>query len=93
MTRIISRDGVTYCRADQIIVGDALDLEGDMITDPDTYADPDNGEPSRFEFELSEVHEIEFEAHDLEPVIVLHTSDGSFGFPIDHEIQIERWAD
>lgn len=94
MTRIISRDGSAYCRADEIVIGDGLDLQGDMYADPEVYADPDaESAHPEFQFELAEVIDITFESHDVDPVIVLETTQGTFGFPVDYEIEVELFAD
>lgn len=93
MSRIINRDGIAHCRADQIIIGDGLDLEGDMYADPDVFANPDAESANPvFQFELAEVIGISFESHDTDPVIVLETTQGTFGFPVDYELEVGLFA-
>ncbi len=94
--RITAREGSHYVRADRVQVGDLLDLEGDPIADPGNNGlehhgtDFNDGDPiyHAFEFELSEVEGVEVETIGDETAIVIHTSQGSFGFPPDHEIEM-----
>lgn len=60
----------------EIEVGDLVDLEGDKYAD--TCCDP------AIAFAFASVDEIE---QDGVTCIVLHTSQGSFGFPPDHLIE------
>ena len=73
-------------RADQVKVGDRLDLEGDKFADPNGNGVDPSGDYHAFEFELAEVEEIERETPDC---IVLYTSLGGFGFPPAHMIKQE----
>ena len=83
-------DDIVRRRVDQVRVDDRLDLQNDIFADPDR--NDDAGEPGshpEFAFEFARVDEIEFEPHDIDPCIVLHTSQGSFGFPPDHWIEVD----
>jgi hypothetical protein len=76
-------DGVVTRRIDQVRVGDRLDLQGDE------YADPDNDPHTVFAYMFAEVESIEYEPHDTDPCIALHTSLGSFSFPPDHWVVVD----
>ena len=69
----------TLRRVDAVKIDDGLDLEGDKFADPDR----DN---VGLQFDLARVDEIE---RDGAACIVLHTSQGSFGFPPDHLVKVE----
>lgn len=83
-------DGVVRRRIDQVRIGDRLDLQNDMFADS-TAHETDGAETDHpeFEFEFATVEAIELEPHDTDPCIVLHTSQGSFGFPPDHWIEVD----
>lgn len=70
--------GTIKTKVADIREGDLIDLEGDE------YADP--WKRDLFTFEFARVDEIEDErpAHSC---IVLHTTQGSFGFPPDHQVE------
>lgn len=70
-------------RADEVKVGDRLDLEGDQ------YADPEHGgggelPANDFEFQLAEVTEVERETADC---IRIGGSGFCVGFPVDHMLK------
>lgn len=67
--------GTIKKRVDEVMVGDMIDLEGNPYLDGWDYPE--------FEFVFASVEEIE---QDGATCIVLHTSEGSFGFPPDHLI-------
>lgn len=81
MTKIKDRwlDGHVERRVDQVKVSDRIDLEGDHFADP-------TSENHEFKFEFACVNEIERETPNC---IVLHTSQGSFGFPPDHWLDVD----
>ena len=71
----------TRKRADRVVVGDRLDLEGDR------YADPGRDEPSlRFEFQTVTMIEVE----PPNTIAIGFESIGVVGFPPDHLIP---WLD
>lgn len=74
-------------RADQVQVGDRLDLEGDKFADPNGNGMTDLGHYEAFEFELAVVNERWEEGPDC---VVLCTSLGEYGFPPDHLIKTEE---
>lgn len=83
-------DGVVKRRVDQIRVGDRLDFQGDPFADANRNDDTGElGDHPEFEFEFACVESVEFEPHDTDPCIVLHTTQGSFGFPPDHWIVVD----
>lgn len=70
-------------RADQVKVGDLLDLEGDR------FADPENGggvelPTNAFEFELAEVTEVELETADC---VRIGGLGFCVGFPVGHMLK------
>ena len=67
-------------RADEIILGDLIDLEGDAIADPQR-------ECYDLTFQYAEVHEIDRETADC---IALYTSCGGWAFPNDHLLTVLR---
>jgi hypothetical protein len=73
-------------RAKDVREGDRLDLEGDQFADPNGNGLTATGHYEAFEFELAVVNEITWEGPDC---VVLHTSQGDYGFPPDHEIKQE----
>ena len=77
-TRIVRATYVTT-KARDLLVGDILDLAGDLI------ADPDSDSPT-FEFEYVTVAAIEEEAPDC--IIIDIDGDASYGFPPDHELRV-----
>lgn len=84
------RDGVLKRRIDQVRVGDRIDFQCDPFADADRNDDAGElGSHPEFEFEFALVESIEFEPHDTDPCVVLHTSQGSFGFPPDHWIEVD----
>lgn len=62
-------------------IGDLLDFEGDSFADT-----PENERATGFPFELSEVEAVEVENDG--DCIVIHTTQGSYGFPPGHMIAI-----
>lgn len=69
-------------RAENIKVGDLIDLYGDP------FADPNRDPGLAFEFEYAWVMEpIDVESSDC---VVIYTDSGAFGFPINHQFEIER---
>lgn len=73
--------GVVKRRIDQLRIGDRIDLFRDPI------ADPDEGEDHpEFAFEYAVVEHIEIETPECTRV---DTSQGSFGFPPDHWIEVD----
>ena len=72
-------EGHVQRRADQARVDDRIDLQGDPIADPTN----DNAE---FQFEFARVTEIERETPTC---IVLYTTQGAFGFPPDHWLDVD----
>ena len=66
-------------RADQVKVGDYVDLEGDPIADP-------NHDNVAFEFEWQEVASIERETSDC--IVIGLEGLGVFGFPPNHPIKV-----
>lgn len=69
-------------RADLVKVGDRLDFESDPIADP-------NGDDPHFPYEYANVEGVKKEGD----VIVLSTSQGCFGFPPDHMIDVDPEQD
>ena len=70
-------------RVDALVEGDLIDLEGDF------YADRRADNPM-FPYELARVDETEQET---DGCIRVDTQLGSYGFPPDHEVPVERDAD
>lgn len=64
-------------------IGDSIDLENDPIADP-------GGCNEEFTFEFAEVIEIDRETAKC---ICIYTSQGAFGFPPDHWININPSVD
>lgn len=87
-SRIIARDGTYYLRAQDVREGDLLDLEGDSIVDPENKGERYDPEPpatyTSFQYEFAEVLEVERETATC---IVIHTTQGSYGFPPEHELE------
>lgn len=75
----IISDEPELVRADQIKVGDILDLQDDPYADPDHGGTPDH--LNSFEFELQAVHETKREGS---TTIVLGGENWLVGFPVDH---------
>jgi hypothetical protein len=84
MKKFIERDGSYFVRAEDVVIGMKLDFEGDSIADPNGNGTTDLGHYEAFEFEFAVVNEITREGPTC---IVLHTSQGDYGFPPDHEIE------
>jgi hypothetical protein len=82
--KFIERQGSYFIRAADVVVGMKLDFEGDSIADPNGNGVNDLGHYEAFEFEFAVVNEITREGPTC---IVLHTSQGDYGFPPDHEIE------
>jgi hypothetical protein len=83
-------DGVAKRRIDQVRIGDLIDFQSDPLADPDRDDDAGElGNHPEFEFEFAAVESIELEPHDTDPCIVLHTTQGSYGFPPDHWIEVD----
>lgn len=74
--------------ARDVTQGDKLDLEGDAFADPDGDSTGPDGHFYGFEFELCEV--IEPPLMESPDCVLIHTSSGSFGFPPDHLLKVER---
>ena len=66
-------------RADQLKVGDYVDLEGDPIADPDR-------DTVAFEFEWQEVASVEQETPDC--IVIGLEGSGGVGFPPNHLIKV-----
>lgn len=84
MKKFIERDGSYFVRAADVVVGMWLDFEGDSIADPNGNGQSNDGHYEAFEFEFAVVEATAQEGPDC---IVLHTSQGTYGFPPDHEIE------
>lgn len=83
-------DGVVRRRVDQVRAGDQVDFQNNPFADADRDDDAGElGSHPEFEFEFAVVESAEFEPHDTDPCIVLHTSQSSFGFPPDHWLEID----
>jgi hypothetical protein len=79
------KDGVVQRRVDHVRVGDLIDLQNDP------YADSQGAETSETAipespFEFAVVESVERETPQC---TVLHTSQGSFGFPPDHWLDVD----
>lgn len=72
-------NGHVQRRADQVRIGDRIDLEDDK------YADP-NGTNEEFPFEFATVTRVERET---DQCVLIETTQGSFGFPPDHWIDVD----
>lgn len=86
--RIIAKNGTYYLRAQDVREGDLLDFEGDSIVDPGGLGERYDPEPpatwTSFQFEFATVQSVERETPDC---VRIDTDQGSYGFPIDHEIE------
>lgn len=82
MSRFQFIEGVAKLRAKDVKLFDRLDFEGDPIADPNGDG-TDGDHYESFEFEFAEVIEIERETPEC---IVIHTTQGSYGFPPEHLI-------
>ena len=83
-------NGAAYCRIDQLAVGQRVDLEGDQIADPETYAadgDTSASQHPEFEFEFEVVSEIERETAGC--FCVYFESGFACGFPPDHAVAVD----
>lgn len=85
MTRTLYIDGVTRRRVDDLLPGDRVDLENDVIADPEGHAS--DGEFSNFQFEFEVVGLIERESDDC--IRIDFESGFSCGFPPDHLIDVD----
>lgn len=90
-----AKNGVVVCRADQLKVGQRVDLQCDPVADPDGYDYARDGEGSgsqhpEWAFEFETVAEIEYEPHPVEPAICVTFESGFVcGFPPDHEVEVD----
>lgn len=71
-------------RADQVQVGDLIDLEGDEFADPNRNGLSVTGDFD-FTFEFAYVEEVERETPGC---IRIDTDQGSYGFPPDHMLKM-----
>lgn len=91
--RIIARCGEYFIPAAEVREGDLLDLENDSFADPsgDGFyhhgTDFNGGNPiyRPFEFEFARV--VEPPVRETAECVLIHTDQGSFGFPPDHQIE------
>jgi hypothetical protein len=85
MTQDRYKNGVVQRRVDRVRVGDLVDLQNDRYADAQGF---ETGETaiveSRFEFAVVESIERE-----TPRCTVLHTSQGSFGFPPSHRLSAD----
>lgn len=83
--RIIARFGAYFIRADMVREGDLLDLQNDPYADPDGWVTGGRKSSSIFQFEFARV--IEPPVRETAACVLIHTDQGSFGFPPDHELE------
>lgn len=83
MSRFTFVEGAPKLRADQVQIGDLLDLAGDQFADPNGNGLSDSGHYESFEFEFARVENVARETADC---IRIDTSQGSYGFPPEHLI-------
>lgn len=87
-SRIIARDGSYFLRASDVREGDLLDFEGDAIVDHEGKGERFDPEPPAsvqiFWAEFATVFTVERETADC---VRIDTDQGSYGFPVDHEIE------
>lgn len=86
VNRTVLLGGVAMRRVDQLRAGDRVDLEADVIADPDAYAGG-NSQHSEFEFEFEVVLEMECETDECTRVDF--ESGFSCGFPPDHLVHVD----
>lgn len=80
-----------------IRIGDHVDLECDIVADPEGYLAAENGEDHgaaslhpEFAFEFAKVASITYHHHDVEPAIVIEfESTFTCGFPLDHVFDVD----
>lgn len=86
--RIIARDGSYWIAAQDVREEDLLDFQGDSIADPENKGERYNPEPPAtvtiFWAEYATVEAVEHETPDC---VLIHTDQGSYGFPPDHLIE------
>jgi hypothetical protein len=73
-------DGHVQRRVDQVRVGDRVDFKGDE------YADKGDNSHPEFDFEFAIVESVERETPNC---IRIDTTQGSFGFPPDHWLDVD----
>ena len=78
MTDYLHIDGTIRRRVDMLRIGDRIDLEGDKIADPDKSDD--------FVYEFTRVESVKLETPDC---VLVETSQGCFGFPPGHMIEVD----
>lgn len=86
--------GVARRKVSNLLIGDRVDLEGDIFADPrgDTAEGDEMGDSDHPEFAhgFEVVERIEFEPHDVDPAIAVYFESGyACGFPVDHMVEVD----